>query len=152
MGKIAFFVAGKPIAQGSAKWIPSATTGKSIPIVNKNLKPWRNTVALFAAQALAGRRAVGGVSLTLLFTLERPKCHYRTGKFSHLLKDDAPERHLQKPDPDKLARAILDALTGVAYGDDCEVDTFGAHKQWGPRGDGSGVHITMRGVFHAVQR
>lgn len=150
MDSVTFFVRGRPISQGSAKWIPSKTTGKSIPIQNKNLKPWRQAIAWAAKEELGACWIVGGCSMTLVFTFERPKAHYRTGKYGHLLKESAPQRHIQKPDVDKLERAILDALSGVAYGDDCEIDTVGKTKRWGPRGEGSGVEITLRGVFRAL--
>lgn len=155
MEKITFFVPGRPRPQGSMKWIPSKTTGRNIPVaMSKYLKPWRKSVALYASVALKGRMIYGGCSMTLIFTFERPKSHYRTGKYSHLLRDDAPDRHLQDPDGDKLERAILDALTKVAYADDNEVDTVGKQKRWGPRGDEEpqmGVQITLRGVFYAVR-
>lgn len=146
--KITFTVPGVPIPQGSANWVVSKTTGKVIPIVSKKLKPWRKDIAWAAKDAMRGRMFVGGVSMTLIFIFERPKCHYRTGRYSHLLRDDAPDRHIQKPDFDKLERAVLDALTGVAYVDDCEVDTGGKHKRWGPRGEFKGLECTLRGTLY----
>ena len=148
--KITFTVPGVPIPQGSANWVVSKTTGKVIPIVSKKLKPWRREIAWIAKDAMGGQFFVGGVSMTLVFTFERPKCHYRTGKFSHLLRDDAPDRHLQKPDGDKLERAVLDALTGVAYSDDSEVDVVGKQKRWGQRGGFAGLECTMRGVCYGT--
>ncbi len=155
MDKVTFFVAGRPRAQGSMKTFTNPKTGKPVFVpMSKYLKPWRRDVAWAANEALEGRMIYGGTSLTLIFTFERPKSHYRTGKYSHLLRDDAPERHLQDPDNDKLERAILDALTGIAYKDDNEVDSGGKLKRWGPRGGipRMGVDITLRGVFCAVQR
>ena len=151
MDKITFFVPGTPRAQGSMKWVKSKTTGKPVPIVNKNLKPWRNDIAWAAKEALGACRIVGGVSMTLVFVFERPKAHYRTGKYSHLLKDSAPDRHTQTIDLDKLQRAVLDALTGLAYTDDSQVDRIGATKRWGPRGAGAGLELTLRGKFHVTK-
>jgi Holliday junction resolvase RusA-like endonuclease len=131
------------------KWITSPRTGKAIPIPNKHLKEWRSDMAWFANQIMAGKRFVGGVGVTLIFTFERPKKHYRTGKYSHLLRDDAPERHTQTPDVDKLIRAVLDALTAIAFKDDAEVDRVGAVKRWGSP---EGLECTMRGVCYAMQK
>ncbi len=152
MEKVTFFVRGTPRPKGSLKWIPSKSTGRMIPVpMSKYLPAWVKAVAQEGALALRGCRTYGGCSMTLVFNFERPKAHYRTGRYSHLLRDDAPDRHLQDPDGDKLERAILDGLTGIAYHDDNEVDTCGRHKRWAGRGSGEeGVQITLRGVFHGV--
>jgi Holliday junction resolvase RusA-like endonuclease len=141
-----FFVPGTPRPQGSAKWIPSGTTGRSIPIKNPNLETWRSCVAIFAQQGIAKfsfkRVDYAALGLSLTFVFERPKSHYRTGRNAHLLKTIAPLRHFQKPDIDKIERAILDSLTGIVYKDDCQVDHVVKTKGWGPR---AGVHIIVRG-------
>lgn len=154
MDKITFFVRGTPRPQGSMKSFPHPKTGKMVSApMSKYLKPWRKLVAQEAALALRGRWIYNGVSMTLVFAFERPKSHYRTGRYAHLLRDDAPERHLQDPDVDKLERAILDALTGVAYKDDNEVDVVGKQKRWAPRESREGgVTITLRGAFHAMPK
>ena len=51
------------------------------------------------------------ICLRLIFYMPRPKNHYRTGKFSELLKDSAPSFHTKKPDVDNLSKAVLDAMT-----------------------------------------
>lgn len=80
--------------------------------------------AIQRAWMAAGRpRAGGGVplSMALLFFLERPTSHYRTGRNSHLLRDDAPAAPIGKPDCDNLAKAPMDALNGLLYADDAQV-------------------------------
>src|SRR5690606_25696178 len=47
----------------------------------------------------------------MVFTLARPRSHYRTGRNAHLLRDSAPARPTGAPDLSKLARATEDALT-----------------------------------------
>lgn len=133
------------------RWVKSKNTGQPVPTTDKKMKEWRSDVGWYAHHRIVGRRFVGGVGVTLIFTFERPKKHYRTGKFSHLLRDDAPERHTQYPDIDKLERAVLDALTGVAYADDAQVDRVGKQKRWVPRGEFAGLECTLRGVCYAVQ-
>ncbi len=146
MEKITFFVPGRPRPQGSMKFISKG--GRSFPVTNKKLEAWRADVKLFAEDVMAGRMVYDGCGLSLAFTFCRPKNQYRTGKFSHLLRDDSPDRMLKMPDIDKLVRGILDALTGVVFADDCEVDRVGAVKQWGAR---EGIDITVRGVFYAAR-
>ncbi|MFZ1730810.1 MAG: RusA family crossover junction endodeoxyribonuclease [Bacteroidota bacterium] len=57
----------------------------------------------------------------MLFLLPRPKSHFRSGRNAHLLRETAPRFPTSKPDADKLSRAVLEALTGVAYKDDAQV-------------------------------
>ena len=147
-----FFVPGTPRPQGSAKWIRSRTTGKSIPAKNKNLETWRGVVSVFAYNAMQRdeiEMTDGAVGVSLVFQFERPKNHFRTGKYSHEMKPSAPPRHLKTPDIDKLIRAVLDSLTGVLYHDDSQVDSIIATKGWGPR---AGVDIIVRGEKNALQK
>jgi len=147
MDKVTFFVPGRPRPQGSMKFINKGK--RSIPIQNEKLEHWRSAMTMFAHEAMRGKAVADGVSLSLVFTFPRPKNHYRTGKYSHVLKDSSPDRMLKAPDIDKLIRAVLDSLTGIVFVDDCEVDRIGTVKQWGPR---EGVEITVRGRFYAVSQ
>ena len=52
----------------------------------------------------------GALMVQLVFWMPRSKDHYRTGKFSDLLKPNAPEMHIKKPDGDNLAKLVLDCL------------------------------------------
>lgn len=89
------------------------------------LKPWRAEVKRVAEEAWGDAPLLlGPVRVIVKFVFARPKSHYRTGKNAHILRDDAPVFKISTPDGDKLARAIGDALTGVVYHDDSQV-------QWG---------------------
>ena len=59
-------------------------------------------------------KALGGrVFADIKFYMQRPKSHYRTGKFQHLLKDNAPNYyHSKKPDIDNLIKFVLDTIQG----------------------------------------
>lgn len=148
---IDFFVPGIPRPQGSAKWIRSPATGKSIPIKNKNLETWRGQIATWASIEMTkmGLQRIDNeaVGLSLTFIFERPKAHFGTGRNAHKIKGSAPDRHLKVPDLDKLIRAVNDGLTKVVYADDKQVDHIVAMKGWGPR---AGVQITVRGESRAL--
>jgi len=58
------------------------------------------------------------IRVDAVFFFKRPKSHYRTGKNSHILRDDAPYWHIGKPDRDNLDKFILDAMKGVFWKDD----------------------------------
>ncbi len=123
-------IPGRPRPKGSSKWIPSATTGKSVPAHNANLEHWTASVTLAAQRSYGRSPTDGGVRVVIDCFFRRPKAHYRTGRKAHLLREDAPSVHVQTPDVDKLARAILDALTGVIYHDDSQVSALMVTKAW----------------------
>ena len=79
----------------------------------------------------ADKKLEGAFAVTLEFYLPRPKSHYRAGKFSHLLKDDAPTDHLCKGDVDNLTKTVLDQMTKMKYWkDDSQVVQLKVTKQW----------------------
>lgn len=88
---------------------------------NSKTKPWMSRVAE-QAQSIWGSKPLleGAVWVEILSLEPRPKSHYRTGRFSHLLRPDAPAfpHRTSTGDSDKLRRAVQDALTGVVYRDD----------------------------------
>lgn len=138
-----FWVPGEPIPQGSKKAVPVKSHGvwardrrSGRPIVsmmddNPRLKPWREMVERRARAAWGGRPiSIGPMIVVATFYFDRPKYHYRTGRFAAELRPDAPMFHLVKPDVDKLVRAIADALTGVVYSDDAQIIQMDPAKRW----------------------
>ena len=47
--------------------------------------------------------------------MPRPKKHFRTGKYSKVLKNNAPMLHSVKPDADNLAKLVLDVLENAGF-------------------------------------
>ena len=75
----------------------------------------------------------GDISITLTFFMERPKSHFRTGKYKHLLKDNIPEYHSFKPDIDNLCKYVFDTIQGK-HGmicDDSQICVLFAEKKYG---------------------
>lgn len=88
-------------------------------------------IEIEAKQHRPGEPFKGAVRLSLCFEFKRPKSHYRTGRFAHLLKESAPEEHLQKPDLDNLEKLIMDCLKRVQfYRDDSQVNKKKERKVW----------------------
>jgi len=145
---ISFFVQGNPAPKGSfktgGKFCKSCRRGSVIVNASKFTKPWEKTIRK-EAEKHCSELMKGRVKVRLTFYMIRPKGHYRTGKFSHLLKSSAPKKwHSQMPDIDKLIRCVLDALTNVVYEDDaqvCLVDN--TKKLWGDCDHPNGVEIEI---------
>ena len=70
----------------------------------------------------------GPISVSMTFSMPRPKSHFRSGRYSHLLKDNVPSLHVSKPDIDNMVKFYLDAMTGTFWEDDASVCTIEASK------------------------
>lgn len=119
--KLNFDVRGTPVTQGSTR---AFVAGKRAIITHDKRKPlmdWRADIAHAAQEAADGDFVPRGVPVTVhaIFRLQRPK--------------SAPKRVLSpttKPDGDKLARSLFDALTGVLFADDSQVVKFSVEKRY----------------------
>ena len=139
-----FVVYGIPQPQGSMRaFIPKSWHRPIITSDNSKLKPWRQELAQTAMVAMSesgANMAARGVpiSITLTFSFERPKSE----KKSALHK-------VTKPDLDKLLRAALDALTGIAYQDDVQVWECRVAKVFGSP---ARVEIEIRTLAESVPK
>ena len=73
---------------------------------------------------------VGNIYLTLRFSMPRPKSHYRTGKYKHLLKDSSPELHSVKPDLSNMVKLYEDILQPDFYVDDSQICVLNCYKDY----------------------
>ena len=74
----------------------------------------------------------GEILLLITFQFPWPKKWYRTGKYSGLLKDNAPIEHTIKPDIDNLLKFVMDAGNGVLWSDDRQIHQVQMKKVYGP--------------------
>ena len=121
-----FFAEGDPVSQGSM----SVFKGRTVHSNSAKLKVWRTIVHEAAAEAGLTPLPLP-VGITLRFYLKRPRTVSRS----------VPS---VKPDIDKLARAVLDAMTGVAYDDDSQVIQLTARKVYGPT---AGVDVRVAYLY-----
>lgn len=125
---IVIIVRGVPVPQGSLVRSPS---GGLYHGGGSRLALWRGSVRGEAQEAMGDRPPFAGpLAVVIGATFPRPKSHYRTGRHAAELRAEAPTCHAQVPDADKIARAILDALAGVAFGDDRQVSRLSVAKIW----------------------
>lgn len=128
---IAFRVASIPQPKGSLR----AFVANGRPILTsttKGLKAWE-AVVRSEAQRHITTLLEDAVAVDLRFALPRPKSLPKT-------RHSWPTR---KPDIDKLARSVLDALTGVAWGDDAQVTTLHCQKRYCQPSEQPGVWVTL---------
>lgn len=140
-------VFGIPQPQGSKIAGFNRKTGKSfVRDDNENLKPWRRSVALAAAQQYAGPLLTGAIWIEFEFLFPRPKYHFGTGKNANTLKASAPYWHTVKPDLMKICRSTEDSMTGIVYTDDSQHCAGNAQKRYCNEGEHPGVIITIRSL------
>lgn len=127
-------VRGLPATQGSKRHVGGGRMVES----SKAVGPWREAVRAETQRQMEiwdQPPLTGPVSLAVVFTLPRPRAHYRTGKYAGQVLDSAPIWPGGRPDLDKLARAVLDGLTmGGAWADDAQVVFLTAQKAYGTPG------------------
>lgn len=120
-------VIGTAVPKGSKRAFVLPGTKRAVMVeANKNTKPWMEAIqdAAMRARGHDGTNIQGPVALHVEFYLPRPK--------------SAPKRitrPAKKPDADKLARAVGDALTGILWRDDAQVVWMTIAKEFagGPR-------------------
>jgi Holliday junction resolvase RusA-like endonuclease len=124
-----FAVEGLPQPQGSITVYNGHPTS-----ANKHLKPWRAAVVAKAWDAVANSgwpTTEGPVEVSLAFVLPRGKTVRR-------------EFPTVRPDIDKLARALLDAMTTAAvYRDDSQVIGLFVTKHYAQESQPCGVEVAV---------
>lgn len=116
-------VPGKPISQGSM----SVFRGRIVHQKSRELMAWRNVICEMCRDMMDPLE--GPVKVSIVFRMPEPKGNTR--RWPHV-----------RPDVDKLARAVLDGLTGAAFADDCQVVDLRARKVYGT----PGAEITIEGL------
>lgn len=153
------FAAGRPSPKGSYVPVPIKAKGGGysgkffLKPSCQGTKAWEAHVK---AAAMADWMADGnamlkrpeGVVLECIFSIARPKGHWKTqrGEPVGALKKGVEKRLTGTRgvgDVDKLARCVLDALTGVVYEDDCQVDVLNAQKRYAFFNEVEGVLIKV---------
>lgn len=136
-------IPGRARTQGSAALWEGRMFKKDAEKHHRELAVW-----LMHNQWGKTRMFTGPVRVDIRAEFARPAKHYRSGRFAHLLTAAAPHSlHAQKPDADKIARLILDALThaGVVK-DDCQVAELFVEKRWVPRDTAEGTTVTVASI------
>ena len=116
MNEIQFIVRGVPVPQGSTR---AFVVGKRAITTNKTpaLVAWRHAIATEARLHAPPSLWEGALNVTCSFQFEPLKSRKKQGM-----------THFQRPDIDKLLRAVLDACTGVIWKDDAQVQILRGQK------------------------
>lgn len=109
--EIVLVVPGRPAPKGSLKCVGKNGAHQLVED-NERTKPWRATIATWAARAPGKANKGEAIGVEITSTVPRPANHYGTGANAATVKDTAPAypTGARTGDADKLARLVLDAL------------------------------------------
>ena len=132
---VRFEVAGDPVPQGSMRAF--ARQGRAVVTHSApaRLAGWRHAIGWAAREAQRGGGLLSGaVAVRATFRLQRP--------------GSVPPRKRAhpavRPDLDKLARSLLDAITGVVIADDAQVCRLEVVKVYCSPAEAPGASVEVR--------
>ena len=104
--------------------------------------------ACVTAEVLPAEPLEGPIEACMTFYFQRPKHHFRTGKFAGQLKEGQDVWHNKKKDLDNLVKFVLDSLNALAYLDDGQVCSIKAAKFYTNTSDNPRTEISFRSLSH----
>ena len=127
---IEFTVPGKPVPMAR----PRVTShGTYTP---QRCRDYKTAVALAAKAAMRGKAPMdGAVHIILQFTFKTPKSWPKVKQACSGIVG-----HTSRPDWDNLAKSVTDAMIGIVYKDDSQIETASVDKRYG---DSDGVRIVV---------
>jgi Holliday junction resolvase RusA-like endonuclease len=129
--EIQVWVPGVPQPGGSKRGFYNPRLGRVIITdANAKVKPWRASVSQ-AASEVVSEMLEGPLRVRFDFVFPRPKGHFGSGKNATVLKRNAPQYPVVKPDATKVIRSTEDALKGILWRDDSQIVTQAATKRYG---------------------
>ena len=129
-----FTVFGLPIAQPRQRHRIIQSNGRSYAM---NYTPTRHPVNAFKA-AVQARFAEERYEVAVLHRPAKVKllCHFpRPKRLCGPKLAALPHRHVSKPDAENVAKAVLDALTGICWRDDSQVWSLEIEKWYAGVGE-----------------
>lgn len=129
--EVSFFVEGVPAPQGSKRHVGRGRLIES----SKKVAPWRRRVAEAASKHF-DKPINAPTCIYIVFVMPRPKSWGRRRQ----------DPMVQRPDLDKLVRAVCDAVTGIAIDDDSQITRIHAMKVRAEHDAPTGALITIKEV------
>jgi len=137
---IRIILPGEPHAQGRPRF---RNMGKFVATYDPpESRNWKATaqqhfVTAMREAAEAGP-LLGPVEVTIRAVFTCPKTDYRKNN------PRGQRPHAKRPDAENVAKAVLDAGTGVLYADDSQVSSLRIEKVIGAQGEAPRVEVTVR--------
>lgn len=127
---IEFTVLGRPVPMARPRVTAHGT------YTPKRCRDYKTAVALAAKAAMKGKEPItGAVHIILQFSFKTPKSW---PKNKQAVADIVG--HTSRPDWDNLAKSVTDAMNGIVYKDDSQIETATVDKRYG---NADGVHVVV---------
>ena len=137
-----FIVNGTPKPQIRHKFARVGKFVKTYDPSKKDKKDFLTKVLEYAPK----KPLEGALQMILVFYFPRPKSHFRTGKYSHLLKDSSPINHIKTPDSDNLGILVMDALDKKFYKDDSQICQLQIEKLYCDVGESARTEVHIEHI------
>ena len=144
MREIRFTVFGKPLAQKRHRHF---SRGKFVTLYDPSKHDktdFQKVLLQVKSENSITEPLRGALVMKIVFTFERPKSHYRTGKYAGEVKLTAPIDHAKKPDLDNLAKLCLDSMNKMIFHDDSQVANLLLIKRYAEPNEEECTEITVR--------
>jgi len=127
---IEFTVPGRPVPMARPRVTAHGTYTPA------KCREYKQYVAMMARQAMRHHEPMtGAVHLILQFTFQTPKSWTKVKKACADIVG-----HTSRPDWDNLAKSVTDAMIGIVYKDDSQIETATVDKRYG---ESDGVRIVV---------
>lgn len=122
-------IPGKPQGKARARTVYNPRINRSVSYTPDNTVLYENLIKTLYLEKYPGERFSKGEALHVRIRAyyEPPKSISKKKREEMLAGDLLP---CKKPDIDNIAKAVLDALNGVAYGDDNQVTALEVSKHY----------------------
>jgi Holliday junction resolvase RusA-like endonuclease len=135
MRSISITVPVEAVPKGSVRAFIAPKQQRAIIVQDKHyqLRLYESILRDHLSQAMQAQSLFEGpVRVRIVFNRSRPKSKRKNTKYA-----------ATRPDIDKLARAVLDAMTGIVFVDDAQVAALTAEKRYADR---ASVEITVEEI------
>ena len=138
MSRVSFTIYGIPVAKGRPRF--SRTPYGVRAVTPEKTVVYENLVRMSYREECLGKKLEGQISARIEAYFPIPKS---TSKKKREAMANKETMHTKKPDADNIAKAVLDALNGIAYDDDNQICMLFVKKYYGeePR-----VEVTLREI------
>lgn len=123
-------IPGEPISQPRQRHALIGGHVRNYTPAKAPVNAYKYAIQCKATEQFSGEPTTHPIHVDIVCVFSRPKSHYRTGKMADQRKVGSPNCHTTKPDAENVAKAIMDALTGIAYRDDKQVCDLSVTKRY----------------------
>lgn len=137
-----FVIPGEAVAKGRPRF--ARVHGYVQSYTPKKTKDYEKKVQIEYNKVAHRKKLSGAIKVEIDVIFEPPKSTNKKIKKEMI---NGEIHHMKKPDADNICKSILDALNGVAYGDDSSIDDIHITKRYGEKSE---TRVRLSDNKHAI--